>query len=346
MIRFSDDYSEGAHPRILAALKDHNYRQFPTYGEDEVCAAAANIIREKIHCQTADVHFIEGGTHANLTVIAAALRPHQAVVAVDSGHINVHETGAIEATGHKVIAVPGYEGRLTVASVAEVWRRHNFDQMVKPALLYLSQATEWGTVYTKEELRELYDFAKSHGACVFIDGARLAVALAGSGDALTFADLPEVCDVFTIGGTKNGALFGEAIVIVNDGLKEDFRFHMRQRGALFAKGWLLGIQFWALLRDNLYLKLAEAAIEECSRLRRALDDLGCGFVARTATNLVFPILPRALVEQLAENFTFHIWEDTGGDQVAVRLVTSWATPPEQVDSLIAALRAWYGKAHT
>lgn len=338
MIRFADDYSEGAHPRIFAALKDYNAVQFETYGEDGVCATAANIIRERIGRDDVDVHFIDGGTHANLTVIAAALRPHQAVVSAASGHISVHETGAIEATGHKVITVAGEDGRVTTESLLKVCKDHYFDQMVKPGLLYLSQATELGSIYTKAQLQALYETAHDHGMVVFIDGARLGVALAcGEGD-LTFEDLPQLCDAFTIGGTKNGAMFGEAVVLVDDGLKQDFRFHMRQRGALLAKGWILGMQFWSLLKDSLYLRLAEAAVNDAQHLRKALEDCGYEMYSHSPTNLIFPILPRGLVEQLRQQYEFHDWVDEGGDTLVVRFVTSWATQEEHLNALIAEIQ--------
>ena len=337
MISFTNDYSEVGHPRVLADLKDYGTRQFAGYGEDEITEQAVALIRQRVGREDIDVHFIDGGTHANLTVIAAALRPHHAVVAAESAHIATHETGAIEATGHKVLTVPGEDGRISAAELREVYRLHHFDQMVKPRLLYISETTEFGTVYSKEQLKDLYEAAHDLDMLVYIDGARMGAALAHCGDALTLADVAAYSDAFTIGGTKNGALFGEAVILIHDDLKRDFRFLMRQRGALMAKGYLVSSQFVSLLRDKLFIKLAESANADAERLRRAFAACGCKFESSSPTNQLFPIVPRAWLAELQKDFEFKVWTDDGGDMVTLRFITSWATPEEHLQALENAL---------
>ena len=263
MIRFNCDYSEGAHERILKKLAETNLEQTPGYGEDHYCAEAAGIIRSLCGREDAAVHFLVGGTQANLTVIASALRSHQGAVGAVTAHINVHETGSIEATGHKVLALPSEDGKITAEQVEELYQAHirdeSFEHTVQPKMVYISNPTERGTIYTRAEMENLYGVCRKYGLYLCVDGARLAYGLAAEGNDLDLKSLAASCDVFYIGGTKVGALFGEAVVILNDELKADFRYHIKQRGGMLAKGRLLGIQFGELLRDGLYFELGAHA---------------------------------------------------------------------------------------
>ena len=251
MIRFNCDYLEGAHPRIIEKLVETNLVQTPGYGEDEFCERARKVIREKCGVPDAYVQFLVGGTQTNLTVIASTLRPYQGVLSANTGHINAHETGAIEATGHKVLALPSEDGKITAAQVQEAYDAHwadgSHEHIVQPGMVYISHPTENGTLYTKEELKALYDTCQKLGLPLFLDGARLGYGLMSEGSDLTWKDVAAYTDVFYIGGTKVGALFGEAVVITNPALKKDFRYMIKQRGGMLAKGRLLGIQFLTLL---------------------------------------------------------------------------------------------------
>lgn len=273
MIRFNCDYSEGAHERILKKLAETNLEQTPGYGEDHYCAEAAGIIRSLCGREDAAVHFLVGGTQANLTVIASALRSHQGAVGAVTAHINVHETGSIEATGHKVLALPSEDGKITAEQVEELYQAHirdeSFEHTVQPKMVYISNPTELGTIYTRAEMENLYGVCRKYGLYLFVDGARLAYGLAAQGNDLDLKSLAASCDVFYIGGTKVGALFGEAVVILNDELKADFRYHIKQRGGMLAKGRLLGIQFGELLRDGLYFELGAHADRLADKIRCA-----------------------------------------------------------------------------
>ena len=260
MYSFQNDYSEGAHPNILRALETINYHQNNSYGLDEHCDNARDKIQEALENYGVDIHFITGGTLTNLTFLSHALRPYEAVISADTGHINTHETGAIEASGHKVLSIPCTDGKLTADLIRPVLKQHENEHWVEPRLVYISLPTELGTVYAKEELEKLYQFCKRHNLYLYIDGARLAMALAVEETQLTLKDLPDLCDAFYIGGTKNGAMFGEALILVNDDLKDHFRFNMKQRGAILAKGWMIGVQFEELFQDNLYLELGKRSV--------------------------------------------------------------------------------------
>ena len=265
MYSFQNDYSEGAHPNILRALETINYHQNNSYGLDEHCDNARDKIQEALENYGVDIHFITGGTLTNLTFLSHALRPYEAVISADTGHINTHETGAIEASGHKVLSIPCTDGKLTADLIRPVLKQHENEHWVEPRLVYISLPTELGTVYTKEELEKLYQFCKRHNLYLYIDGARLAMALAVEETQLTLKDLPDLCDAFYIGGTKNGAMFGEALILVNDDLKDHFRFNMKQRGAILAKGWMIGVQFEELFQDNLYLELGKRSVALAQR---------------------------------------------------------------------------------
>lgn len=334
MYSFRNDYSEGACPEIMEVMMNTNLTQSVGYGEDEICEQAKVEIHKVLKNEACDIHFLVGGTQANLTVISSALRPYEAVIAADSGHINVHETGAIEATGHKVIIAHSEQGKLYPEGVKAAYYHHEDEHMVKPAMVYISNATEIGTIYTKKELEELSAVCKELGLYLFMDGARLGAALAAQDSDLAFEDLCTLCDVFYIGGTKNGALFGEAVVIVNDALKKDFRYMIKQRGGMLAKGRLLGIQFKTLFEQGLYLPIARHANELAMKMQEAMEECGYPFFIKTTTNQIFPILPNALIEELQKEYAFQVWEAIDENHTAMRFVTSWATPVEAVDAFI------------
>ena len=336
MISFRNDYSEGAHPKILAALEQNNLTTTCGYSMDPFCDEARAAIRARFACPAADVHFLVGGTIANTTVIAAALRPWEGVIAADTGHINVHETGAIEASGHKVCAIEAPSGKLTPALVREVMRRHcdgQDEHMVLPRMVYISDATELGTIYTKAELAALHEVCGEYGLYLFLDGARMAAALVAEGNDLQPEDFATYCDVFYLGGTKNGLLFGEAVVITNEALKPHFRNMIKQRGGMLAKGRLLGIQFDELFTDDLYFKISEKAVRQAKRIAKACEDAGCAFFAPSPTNQQFPIFPDTALEKLAEKYKYSYWARVDETHSAVRLCTSWATTDENVDAL-------------
>jgi threonine aldolase len=285
-----------------------------------------------------DIHFLTGGTQANLTALSAFLRPHEAAIAAATGHIATHETGAIEATGHKVITVETSDGKLTPPYIKAVLDAHSDEHMVKPKLVYISNSTEIGSIYTKSDLQQLSDFCHKNNLILFMDGARLGSALCSAENDLELADIPALVDAFYIGGTKNGALIGEALVICRESLKEDFRYHIKQKGALLAKGRLLGIQFLELFQDNLFFDLAQHANKMADILRVGLRKANFSFLTHSPSNQIFPILPNSLIKELEKHYSFLIWEKVDEDHSAVRLVTSWATKEEKVLSFIEDLQ--------
>ena len=338
MYRFTNDYSEGAHPSILEAMAAANLEGNFGYGCDPHCERAAALIRQKIGRPDADVHFFVGGTQANATCICAFLRPHEAAIAADSGHICVHETGAVEATGHKCIAMPAAPGgKLTPELVRQAVAAHPDEHMVKPRLVYVSSTTEAGGVYTTAELKALRAVCDELGLLLYLDGARLASALACGG--ASFKDLGALCDAFYIGGTKNGAIFGEAVCILNPALKPDFRYILKQHGGMLAKGWLLGIQFEQLMADGLYERLGAHADRLADEVRAALAEKGVPLLVEGATNQIFPILPDAWLAALQRDFVFTYQCRVDETHSAVRICTSWATQPAHVQALKAALAA-------
>ncbi len=339
MISFTCDYSEGAHPRVLERLAATNLEQTPGYGLDSYCGRAAALIRKSCAREDAAVHFLVGGTQTNLTVLAAALRPHQGALAADTGHINVHESGAIEASGHKVLPIPANDGKITAAQVEEALRAHwespTREHTVQPGLLYLSQPTELGTVYARAELEAIARVCHNYGVPLYVDGARLGAAITAEGADCGLADLAALCDAFTIGGTKNGLLFGEALIITNPALGRDFRYIMKQRGGMLAKGRLLGVQFLAVWEDGLYFEMARHANEQALRIRRACEARGWEFLVPSPTNQQFPILPDSALAALSGSYAFETWGPVGENRTAVRICTSWATRPEDVDALVS-----------
>ena len=341
MIQFQCDYSEGAHPKIMQRLLDTNMEQTVGYSEDPYCDHARKLILDACQTPKAHVHFLVGGTQTNTTVIGHILHPHQGVIAADSGHINVHETGAIENTGHKVLALPSEHGKISAQQVADTLEAHihdcNFEHMVQPGMVYLSFPTEVGTLYSHQELKDLYQVCQTYQIPLFIDGARLGYGLCSPECDLTLADLAHVCDAFYIGGTKVGALFGEAVVLTNPAIQRDFRYSIKQHGGMLAKGRLLGLQFETLFTDNLYYQISQNAIDQALRIREAIQQKGYPFLIESYTNQQFPIFPDEELERLSKEFQFAFWERVDEHHTAVRICTSWATRPANVDKLVAAL---------
>lgn len=338
MYSFKNDYSEGAHPRILSALIESNLEQTDGYGEDIYTEKAVNQLKRYIGRSDIDIHLLTGGTQTNLTAISAFLRPHEAVISAKTGHVLTHETGAIEATGHKVISADSKDGKLTPLLIENAVNAHTDEHMVKPKLIYISNPTEIGSIYSRTELIALSNLCREKKLYLYVDGARLGSALCSEGNDLTLSDLGKYTDAFYIGGTKNGALFGEALVICKDSLKEDFRFMMKQKGALLAKGRLLGIQFHELFKDDLYFNLAAHANKMADLLRNGIHNAGYSFLTNSPSNQIFPILPNQLISKLSEKFSFYLWEEIDEQNSAVRLVTSWATKEEYVLEFIDELK--------
>lgn len=338
MYSFNNDYSEGAHSRILQALLESNLQQEIGYGQDSFTQKAVAILKEKLNCEEVDIHFLVGGTQTNLIAISAFLRPHEAAIAAKSGHIFVHETGAIEATGHKILTVDTENGKLTPSLIQNVLDEHTDEHMVKPKLVYISNSTEMGTIYSKSELEQLSEFCQKKQLLFYMDGARLGSALCAKDNDLTLSDLPRLLDAFYIGGTKNGALMGEALVIKKDSLKVDFRYHIKQKGAMLAKGRVLGIQFYELFKDDLFFELAEHANELAEKLTTALAEKGYRLLTQSSTNQVFPIISNKKIGELQKNYQFNIWEKIDKEHSAIRLVTSWATKEEEVEQFINDLK--------
>ena len=336
---FKNDYSEGAHPRILDALIKYNLTQQNGYGFDEYSLNAAKFIRDKCAAPNASVHFVSGGTQANLTVISAFLRPHESVVSAHTGHIFTNESGAIEATGHKIHGVETADGKLRPQDVQNILDAHqNVPHQLKQRLVYISNSTEIGTIYSKKELQELYEFCQNKNLILFMDGARLGHALTAETSDMSLADIAKYTDAFYLGGTKNGALIGEAIIINNPALQDEFGFHLKQKGALLAKGRLLGIQFEELMRDNLYFELADHANRQAMKIKEAFKEIGCDFLAETFTNQIFPVLNAKQIDQLSEKYDFYIWKKIDSERSAIRLITSWSTTDETVAGFINELK--------
>ncbi|MCI2055848.1 MAG: beta-eliminating lyase-related protein [Oscillibacter sp.] len=334
MYSFRNDYSEGAAPAVLDALVKTNAEQTCGYGLDPYCEKAAAVIQKEFGAADAAVHFVVGGTQANLLVIHAMLESYEAVIAASTGHVNVHETGAIEATGHKVCSIPAPDGKLTPALIETVVRAHSSEHMVHPRLVYLSDTTEVGTLYTKAELSAIHDCCRENGLLLFLDGARLGSALTAADNDLLPTDLPRLTDIFTIGGTKNGALFGEAIVLATTEGREHFRWYMKQRGAMLAKGRLLGVQYLALFTDGLYWDLARHENAMAVKLRDGLTALGVPFSVPAQSNQLFPAFSNAALEKLSKQYEFEIDQSISESETRIRLVTSWATPEEAITAFL------------
>jgi threonine aldolase len=335
---FLDDYSEGCHPNILKALSATNFTQQTAYGDDEYSIEAKQLIRKRLNNMNAGVYFVSGGTQANLIITSSILKSHEAIISAEIGHILGREAGAIEATGHKIISMKTENGKLSTDDLQLALNNHTaIPHMVKPKMVYISNATEIGTIYTKQELKSIYRFCKEKQLYLFLDGARLATALSCEKNDLTLEDLSILTDIFYIGGTKNGALIGEAIVINNPALNDDFPFHIKQRGAMIAKGRLLGLQFLELFKKNLYFELAGDANILSKKLSQGIEKKGYSLSAATETNQIFAIFPNELINRLDDNFAFYIWEKKDKNHSVVRLVTSWSTNEKEIDKFIENL---------
>ncbi len=334
---FINDYSEGCHPLILEALAQSNLEQQPGYGADVYTQKSVDLLRKMTNDPSADVHLVAGGTLANILVLGAILKPYESVIAATTGHINTHEAGAIESTGHKIETAFTPDGKLTPELIEPLLNKFPKYHTVKPRAVYISNSTEIGTLYTKQELTRLSEFCKLNNLLLFLDGARLASALMAESNDLNMEDIAKLTDIFYLGGTKCGALLGEAVVITDEELKTDFSYHVKQRGAMMAKGRLLGIQFVQLLQNDLIFQLAKHANVMASKIAQIIKILGYSFLTESDTNQIFPILPNRVIEQLKMKYDFFVWESVNTDHSAVRIITSWITPEEKVDQFIQDL---------
>lgn len=337
MYSFQNDYSEGAHPQVLNKLTETNFVQQIGYGADEYSQKAKALIKLKINNPQADVYFVSGGTQANMLVLSSLLLPHEAVISCSTGHIFTNEAGAIESTGHKIMNIDRKDGKIFPEDIQRVLNTHKRPNHVKPKVVYISNSTELGTIYLKQELEDLYKICKQNGLLLFMDGARLGAALTADDSDLTLTDVAKLTDVFYIGGTKNGALLGEAVVFNHPGLFPDFDYSVKQKGALLAKGRLLGIQFLVLFQDNLYFELAHRSNQLAQKLARSLRQNGYDFLTAPVSNQLFPIFTNTEIQELHKNFLFHEWRKIDADHTAVRLITSWATPEKAIDEFICVL---------
>ncbi|MBX3047490.1 MAG: aminotransferase class I/II-fold pyridoxal phosphate-dependent enzyme [Anaerolineales bacterium] len=336
--QFFNDYSEGAHPKILERLAASNRKQMTGYGEDEISLQAQALIQEAIGNPAAAVHFVSGGTQANLLCLASMLRPHESVIAAASGHIHVHEAGAVEATGHKIETIASEDGKLDPRKLVALLSTPRDEHMTKPKVVFVSHASEVGTLYSKAELEALRAYCLQHGLYLYLDGARIGSALTARDSDLSLAEIAALTDMFYIGGTKNGALLGEAIVITNPALQPEFRWHIKQRGALLAKGRVIGAQFLELFADELFFELAQHANHMAEQLANGLQEQGFGFLTPPQSNQIFPILPDVLIEQLQQEYGFYVWAPAGDGMSAIRLVTSWATEEQAVHAFLEDMR--------
>lgn len=335
---FVNDYSVGMHPKILDLMVRDNMTQHAGYGLDSHCAEAARLIGELLEQPSADVHFISGGTQTNLIACSLALRPWEAVIATELGHVSTHETGAIEATGHKVFTMPCPDGKLRVADIESALHANRSEHMVIPKLVYISNTTEVGTQYTKQELEDLSVFCREHGLYLFLDGARLASALSSPVNDLSLADIARLTDMFYIGATKAGGMFGEALILLNDALKPNARHLIKQRGALMAKGWMLGIQFEVLMKDSLFFELGAHSNKMAAILKAGLEACGIRLAWPSESNQLFPILENTLIHELSKDFDMFTVEPLKDDTCIMRLCTSWATEEAECHRFVAALK--------
>ncbi len=343
MYRFASDYQEGCHPRILKALTQTNFEQTPGYGCDPYCETARDLIRTAAKAPDADVHFFMGGTQANTTVVSALLRPHQGVLCAETGHIAAHESGAIESTGHKVLPLSSEDGKITAKQVEDAINAHyddpNHEHTVQPGMVYISHPTENGTLYSRQELYDLSRICRAYHLPLYMDGARLAYALTAGGNDLTLEEIAAKVDVLCIGGTKCGALFGEAVMLLKKELKADFRYLLKQRGGMLAKGRLLGLQFLTLFTDGLYTEISEKANRQADKIRDALKKNGFPLLYSGNANQIFTVVTNDILAFLSEKYTFEIWGKPDEYHTAIRICTSWATEDEAVRDLIESIKA-------
>ncbi len=342
MIHFECDYTEGVHPLILDRLVKTNMEQTAGYGLDEYCESARTKIRKVFECPSADVHFLTGGTQTNMTMISALLRPWQGVLAPDTAHIACHETGAIEASGHKVLTLPSSDGKISSHQILDYCKNHygdaSHEHIVQPGMVYISYPTENGSLYSKKELEDIYDACRRCRLPFYIDGARLGYGLTSPECDMKPSDLARLCDVFYIGGTKCGALFGEAVVIVSDALKKDFRYIIKQKGGMLAKGRMLGIQFDTLFENNLYFDICRQAVDKALVIRGAFKEQGIPLYGSSATNQQFVLLTDEQMSFFSTKYTYEIWGKYDQLRTIVRFCTSWATTEANVRELIKDIK--------
>lgn len=341
MIRFNSDYMEGAHPEILKRLNEINFSKIDGYGRDQYCESAKHKIREACACPDANVQFLVGGTQTNAIVIDAILSHNEGVLAAETGHINQHEAGAIEACGHKILTIEQQDGKVKALALAQYLKTFfgsgfAYEHLVVPKALYISNPTEYGTVYTLNELQDLREVCDRYGLMIFMDGARMGYGLAARHNDLWLPDIARLCDAFYIGGTKVGALFGEAVVITNPAIKLTLGY-MKNRGALLAKGWLLGLQFDTLFTDDLYMRISQSAVDKAMRLRVALESKDYPIYVESPTNQLFVVVEDHKMEELAKRVGFNVIESVGNHHHVIRFATTWATTDEQIDELISLL---------
>lgn len=335
---FQNDYSEGAHPTILDLLAKYNTQQEVGYGEDAICEQARQLIKSTLENSDVDIHFVSSGSQANIITLGAMLKPYQSVFAPVTGHVNVHETGALEAIGHKINPISTTSGKISAEQIQAVVDDHKDEHKVEPAVVYISQSTEVGTIYSKAELTAISEVCTKNNLYLYIDGARLGSALMSSRSDLTLPDIVKLVDAFYIGGTKNGALLGEAIVLVNPELQHNFRRHMKRYSALLAKGRVLGTQFVGLFTNDLYFDLATHANAMAEQLVEGITQAGYSFETQPATNQIFPVFPNTLISELEKSYRFYRWTPIDGDNTSIRLVTSWATSESNVQDFLANVK--------
>lgn len=341
MLRFENDYSEGAHDKVMHHLMETNMESLSGYGTDVYTESAKDKIRKSCECQDADIYFLVGGTQTNATVIDAMLQQYEGVVAAKTGHISLHEAGAIERNGHKVLELEQKDGKLAAEALRQYlctfFGDENRDHMVFPGMVYISHPTEYGTLYTKQELSDISEVCASFGVPLYLDGARLGYGLVSDETDVTLADIARLCDVFYIGGTKVGALCGEAVVFTKKNTPKQFVTIVKQHGALLAKGRLTGVQFDALFTDDLYLEISRNAIQKAKMLKQAFRKKGYTFFLETPTNQIFIVLEDEQLRKLQEQVVVSFWEKLDATHTVVRFATSWATTDEDVQALIALL---------
>ena len=341
MLSFENDYSEGAHPKILQRFIETNMEQVPGYGNDPYCESAKEKIREACNCPEAEIFFLVGGTQTNAVVIDSMLQAYEGVVSAQTGHVNAHEAGAIEYTGHKVLSIPQYEGKMKAsdleAYLKTFWQDESHEHMVFPGMVYISHPTEYGTLYSKQELTDLSAVCRRYEIPLYLDGARLGYGLMSKSTDVTLPDIAELCDVFYIGGTKVGALCGEAVVFTKHNMPKYFVTHVKQHGALLAKGRLAGVQFDTLFTDNLYFEISRHAIEMAELLKQGLAEKGYTFHLDSPTNQQFIVLDDEQYNELQKQVRCCFWEKPDDTHTVVRFATSWATPKENIDKLMELL---------
>ena len=344
MLYFLSDYSQGAHPKVMEALMRTNLEHSDGYGLDPHCEHAAELIKDLIGVEDCHVHMMVGGTPCNVVTIAASLRPYEAVISPRTGHIYVHETGAVEATGHRVLTVEGTDGKLMPEGIDLAMEEYTDEHTVLPKMVYISQSTECGSVYNKAELTAIYNKCRERGLLLYVDGARLGAALTAEGNDLSIRELAQLCDAFYLGGTKNGALFGEALVIRDPAMNDHFRFMIKRHCSMLAKGRLIGVQFEALLEggeNSIYFEMAAHANAMAKLLREELTAMGIQFYSDSPTNQIFPILPTAVVKELQKEVAFHLWAPEKNGMIPVRFVTGWGTEKQEIENLVRIIKRLY-----